>query len=88
MALRYDPNALDDVPVSEQRRFVRKCEWIWTNRAVLTHAFLRHDLNPFFKWEVGNYRIIYTYDDDSDDLVIRLIAHRRYVYKRAAALDD
>lgn len=87
MALIYDPDAFEDVPSSEYRRFTRKCEWLWTNRHILTHTFLRHDLNPFFKWEVGNYRIIYTYHDESDDLVIRLVALRRDVYKKAASLD-
>ena len=88
MALRYDPSAFDDVPVSERSRLIRKCEWLWTNRHLLTHSSLRYDLNPFLKWEVGNYRIIYTYDDESDDIVIRLVGHRRDIYKRAADLDN
>lgn len=87
MALRYDPSAFEHAPVSEHRRLIRKCEWLWTNRLVLTHHPLRNDLNPFLKWEVGHYRIIYTYDNESDDLVIRLIAHRREVYKIASGLD-
>lgn len=88
MALRYDASAFEYVPTSENRRFIRKCEWLWANRQILTHTSLRHDLNPLLKWEVGHYRIIYTYDDESDDLVILLIAHRRDVYRRAANLDD
>ena len=87
MALRYDPNAFDEVPVSEHSRFIRKCEWLWTNRHILTHSSLRYDLSAFLKWEVGHYRILYTYQNESDDFVIRLIAHRRDVYKRAAGLD-
>ncbi len=55
---------------------------------MLTHTSLRHDLNHFFKRQVGDYRIIYTYDTEADDMVIRLIAHRRDVYKKAANLDS
>ena len=88
MALRYEPSALDGVPTSEQRRIIRKCEWLWAHRKILAHTTLRHVLNPFLKWQVGHYRIIYIYDDESDDLVIRLVAHRRDVYMRAAGLDD
>jgi len=54
----------------------------------LTHTWLRYDLNTRLKWEFGVYRILYTYDSDSDDLIIRLIAHRRDVYKLATGLDD
>ena len=88
MALRYDPNSFEKVPISERRRFIRKCEWLSANRQRLTHTLLRYDLNTLLKWEFGVYRILYTYDSDSDDLIIRLIAHRRDVYKLATGLDD
>ena len=87
MALRYDPSAFEYAPVSEHRRFILKCDWLWTNRQILPHRLLRNDLNPFLKWEVGHYRIIYTYDSESDELVIRLIAHRREVYRIASRLE-
>ena len=87
MPLRYAPNSFENVPSSEYRRLIRKCEWLWTNRLILTHTPLRHDLNPVLKWPVGNYRIIYTYHEDADDMVMRLVAHRRDVYKQAADLD-
>ena len=87
MGLLYQADAFESMPSSQHRRLIRKCEWLWTNRQILTHSYLRHDLNPFFKWEVGDYRIIYTYDDEPDDLVIYLVAHRRDVYKRATSLD-
>ena len=54
----------------------------------MTHTLLRYDLNTLLKWEFGVYRILYTYDSYSDDLIIRLIAHRRDVYKLATGLDD
>ena len=87
MALRYDPDAFEHVPPSEYQKLTRKCEWLWTNRQTLSHTALRHDLNPFLRRPVGAYRIIYTYDNDQDEMVIRLIAHRNVVYKRASRLD-
>ena len=87
MGFRYQADSFKSVPSSEHRRLILKCEWLWTNRHILTHTYLRNDLNPFCKWEVGSYRIIYTYDDESDNLVIYLVAHRRDVYKKATGLD-
>ena len=88
MSLLYDPDAFGGVPTTEYRRMVDKCEWLWKNRRILRHTPLRHDLNPLLKWVVGHYRIIYTFDDGEDALVIRLIAHRRNVYDRAAHLGN
>ena len=86
MTLRYDDDAFADVPRSELQRLVRKTEWLWSNRAVLNHTFLTEKLNPFMRWRVGDYRIIYTFDRERDHLVIRLVGHRRDVYNRAARL--
>ena len=87
MALLYAPDAFDSVPQSERRRLVRKAEWLWNNRKVISHSLLRHDLNPFMRWRVDVYRIIYTYDEETDEMVIHLGAHRDDVYERAAKLN-
>ncbi len=86
MALRFDPDALGGIPKNEAKRLLDKCEWLWANRKVLSHTLLRDDLNPFLKWRVGDYRIIYIYDSASDDMVVHLIGHRRDIYQRASRL--
>ena len=86
MSLLYDEEAFDSVPKQEHRRLVRKIEWLWQNRTILTHVQMRQDLNPFYKWRVGDYRILYTFDSEADEMVIRLVAHRSEIYDDAAGL--
>jgi mRNA interferase RelE/StbE len=83
MALSFDPDAFDVIPKSEQKRLLAKCEWLWSNRRVVTHIPLREDLNPLCGWRVGDYRIIYSYEPETDEMVIRLVGHRRDIYERA-----
>lgn len=83
MALQFDPDALKQIPKSEAKRLVDKCEWLWANRRVVAHTLLREDLNPFLKWRVGDYRIVYSYDSESDEMYVHLVGHRRDIYKRA-----
>ena len=86
MTLRFDEDSFAGLPKRETERLLKKAEWIWENREVLTHTGLRHDLNPFLRWHVGDYRLIYTYDAESDEMFVHLGAHRRDVYQQASKL--
>ncbi len=86
MALRYDPDALIDVPQSDRGRLVAKIEWVWKNRLLVRHVQLRHALNVFFYRRVGDYRVVYTYDAEDEEMVIRLVGRRNDVYDVAASL--
>ncbi len=81
MPLLYDDDALSDVPAQDLQRIVEKAEWLWVYRQAVTHHPLRHNLSGFYKRRAGNYRIIYTYDTELDELVIRLVGTRDDVYK-------
>jgi len=81
--LRFDPDAFSGVPQSDAQRILKKIEWVWENRTIIVHHPLRHDLSGFFKRVLGKYRIVYTYDDKSDDMVIRLVSTRDTIYKDA-----
>ena len=86
MPLRYDPDALDGLPSNQLGRARTKIEWLWANRAAVNHEQLRHDLNPFYKRRAGDLRIIYTYDEESDEMVIWLVGLRDDIYERAEGL--
>ena len=81
--LRFDPDALSGVGKSEGERLLNKIEWLWDNRRIVVHHPLRYDLSGFFKRVVGKYRIVYSYDDDSDDMVIYLVGTRDTIYQIA-----
>ena len=81
--LRFDPDALSGVGKSEGERILKKIESLWSNRRIVVHHPLRHELSGFFKRVVGKYRIVYSYDDNSDDMVIHLVGTRDTIYQIA-----
>lgn len=83
MALLFDPDALSSVPRKDVERIMKKIDWLWLHREYITHESLSENLSGFYKRRLGKYRILYTYDDDSDDMVIRLAGLRDTIYKNA-----
>ena len=81
MSLFFVPDALESIPQDQKERLIRKIDWLWVNRMVVTHLALRGDLSGFFKRRVGDYRIIYTYDNPSDEMVIHLVGLRDSIYQ-------
>ncbi len=84
MPLSFDEDAVDGVPPGDTERLLEKIEWLWANRAAVTHHPLKSNLGGFFKRRIGKYRIIYSYDANPDDMVIRLVGTRDEIYKQAA----
>ena len=82
--LSVDKDALAGIPKQDVQRILDKIDWIWTNRKDITHDSLRANLSGFFKRRLGQYRIIYTYDDNPDELVVRLVGTRADIYQEAA----
>ena len=81
MPLLFVPDALEAIPHNEMDRLKRKIDWLWVNRMVVVHFPMSGDLSNFFKRRVGNYRIIYTYDKSSDEMVIHLAGLRDSIYQ-------
>ncbi len=82
--LRIHPEALSSIPTRDVERVLKKIEWLWTNRRLVVHHPLSANLSGFFKKRVGGYRIIYTYENDGDRLVVHLAGTRDEIYKAAA----
>ena len=83
MALLFDQDAFSFVPRQDAERIMKKIDWLWLNREYVTHKLLCENLNDFYKWRLGKYRILYTYDNESDDMTIHLIGTRDTIYKDA-----
>ena len=81
--LRFDPDAFSGISRSESERLLKKIEWMWDNRRLIVHHPLRHDLSGFCKRVIGKYRIVYSYDYDSDDMLIFLAGTRDTIYQEA-----
>jgi mRNA interferase RelE/StbE len=81
MPLLFVSDALDGIPQKEKETLLRRIDWLWINRMMITHHPLHGDLAGFYKRRVGNYRIIYTYDNPVDEMVIHLVGHRDSIYQ-------
>lgn len=82
MPLAIDPDALDEVPKNQHERVREKLQWLWQHRAEINHLSLSGNLTGLFKKRIGQYRVIYSYDADEDDMRVRLAGNRDDVYKR------
>ncbi len=82
MGLLYHPDALEGLPPQDAKRIRDKIDWLWANRHAVNHTPLRENLSGWYKRRIGRYRIIYTYDSNPDDLVVRLVGSRDDIYDR------
>ena len=81
--LRFDPDSLSGISKTEVERFLEKIQWIWVNRKTINHHPLRHDLSGYCKRALGKYRIIYSYCESTDEMIIHLVGTRDTIYKDA-----
>ena len=81
--LLFDPDALLGIPHLESERLLEKTDWLWDNRRVIIHHPLSYELSGYYKRRKGKYRIIYSYDENPDEMVIHLVGTRDSIYKDA-----
>ena len=71
-----DLERLDELTV---QRILRKVTWFANNFERIAPEPLVGDLKGTFKLRVGDWRVVYTVEDET--IVIQLIGHRREIYK-------
>ena len=81
--LQFDQDALSGIPRFEREQLLDKVQWIWVNRRMIDHHPLRHDLTGLYKRQKGKYRIIYSYDDSPDEMIVLLAGTRDTIYRDA-----
>jgi mRNA interferase RelE/StbE len=72
---------LEKLSSTIQERIVKKLVWLSENFEKITPINLTANLIGFFKLRVGDYRIIYTFDDNLKTITVHQIGHRRDIYK-------
>jgi mRNA interferase RelE/StbE len=84
----YDLRILDAAEVdltrldrSVARRIVNRIQWLAEHFDDLKPELLAGMLSGFYKFRVGDYRIIYKVYKNENLMVIHRIGHRREVYK-------
>jgi mRNA interferase RelE/StbE len=63
-----------------QEHILRKIRWLAENFDNLSPEGLSANLTGLFKLRVGDYRIIYSFDVESQRITIHKVGHRRDVY--------
>ena len=63
-----------------QERIGNKINQLAENFEQITPMPLSANLGGFFKLRVGDYRVIYSFDDDLQVITIHQIGHRREIY--------
>ena len=78
LASRADKE-LSKLPIQIQRKVLRAFEAIKHNP--VSGIKLHGELEEYFKFRVGDYRIIYSFDSTQSSVSIVKIEHRQGVYK-------
>ena len=61
-------------------RILDKLEWLTENLESLSPKALTGQWRGMHKLRVGDYRVIYTLDQDRELLIVHTVGHRREVY--------
>jgi mRNA interferase RelE/StbE len=71
---------LEELTSTIQERILRKIRWLSENFDDATPQALSADLSGLFKFRVGDYRVIYSFDTEAQIITIHRVGHRRDVY--------
>jgi len=83
-SVEFTDQAADDlgeITKTVAQRILDKIRWFSANCGSLTPAALAGDLADIYKLRVGDYRVLYTLENDARSIRILRIRHRRDVYK-------
>ncbi len=81
--LRFAPDAFSGVSHPEDERILKKIERLWEDRSIIVHHPLRYELSGYYKRRLGKYRIVYSYDENTDEMIIHLAGIRDSIYRDA-----
>ncbi|MCA9453799.1 MAG: type II toxin-antitoxin system RelE/ParE family toxin [Nitrospiraceae bacterium] len=87
----YQLSILDDLQTTDQgmaQRLLDKTKWLASNVANLRHEPLDDDLPGLVQYAVGDWRILYSIDQDEHVVHIHRIATRRELYANRTAHQD
>ncbi|RJP52423.1 MAG: type II toxin-antitoxin system RelE/ParE family toxin [Anaerolineaceae bacterium] len=68
-----------DKPVA--RRIVLRLNWMVENFDGIRHIPLSGELSEFYKFRVGDYRVLYQVLDNEKTILIHAVGHRRDIYR-------
>ena len=82
--VEFTPTAAEDLarlnkPIAQ--RILSKIRWLAENFPALTPKPLTGQWAGVYKLRVGDYRVLYTFDNTETSITVHFVRHRRKVYK-------
>jgi len=81
--VQYDAQAVVELKKLSPKlgkRIVNKINWLAENFEQVNLSPLSGKLSGFYKLRVGDYRVIYSLDQNSETIIIEKVGHRREIY--------
>ena len=63
------------------QRILRKIKWLSENFELITPQQLKGQWKGKFKLRVGDYRVVYSLNEEEKRITIHMVGHRREIYK-------
>jgi mRNA interferase RelE/StbE len=64
------------------RRIVSRLSWLESNVDKIRAVPLKGDLSNFYKFRVGDYRVIYQLVHDESTIIVHEVGHRSDIYRK------
>jgi len=71
---------LDQMSPVVRDRILRKINWLALNFEQSAPQSLKSNLSGFYKLRIGDYRVIYEVEPETQVLVVVRVGHRREIY--------
>ncbi len=72
---------LQQLDKTVSRRIVKRINWLAANLDSLHREILTGNFSEFYKFRVGDYRVLYQVLENERMLIIHQIGHRREIYR-------
>ena len=82
--VKFTQDTLDQMASLDRsvaQQVLKKLRWLSKNFEQATHLPLAGALKGIYKLRAGDYRALYTFDRDVQEIVVHAVKHRREVYK-------
>lgn len=82
-SVSFEPESIDDLDEISQvvrGRILKKIQWLSANFEKISPLPLTGQWSGFYKLRVGDYRVIYEFDVESQLIFIARVGHRREIY--------
>ena len=72
---------LEELPRLVAAQIIRKLEWLADNASIINHEAMTGNWGGFFRVRAGDYRAIYSLDNENQIIEVEVVGHRSRIYK-------